>query len=384
MPATPFPGPVDLYDAAPCGLLVADGHGRILHANGTLCRWLDYDLQALSALKWQDLLTSGGRIFHLTHLAPLLRMQGSVAEVKLEMRRSDGKSLPMMVNLAERDWEGTILLHVAVFVAEDRHKYEQELLRQRMRAEELAQQHARDQEDLAAARAEAMDRAQLAEQMVGIVSHDLRNPLSVVSMSALLLQKYGLDGRQAPVVARVARSAQVAERLISDLLDFTQARVGRGIQVVRKPVDLHEVVRDSVYQLAAAFPEHTLLHEQDGTGACEADADRISQAVGNLVGNAARYGTPRAPITISSHEREGLMRVRVHNEGREIPPEVVPVLFDPMVRGAHTGGTRGVGLGLYIVHQIALAHGGSVGVESAAGKGTAFTISFPPQAAASG
>ncbi|MBI5277022.1 MAG: HAMP domain-containing histidine kinase [Burkholderiales bacterium] len=351
-----LPAPAELYEQAPCGLLVADAAGRILHANATLLGWLGYTPEAVRELRIQDLLTIGGRIFHQTHLAPLLRMQGSVAEVKLEMRRSDGEAVPTMLNLAERPWEGSVQLHAAVFMAHDRHKYEQELLAQRRRAEDLAQ---------------------LAGQMMGIVSHDLRNPLSVVSMSALLLRRMGLDERQEAVVERVARSVETAERLISDLLDFTQARVGGALKMLPKPIDVHAVVGESVGQLAVAFPESCIVHERDGPGDCMADHDRISQAVGNLVANAVRYGRAGAPVTVTTSGRNGRIFVRVHNFGPEIPAEVKPVLFEPMVRGDHSGGVRGIGLGLFIVRHIARAHGGLIEVESSQPQGTAFTLSFP-------
>jgi sigma-B regulation protein RsbU (phosphoserine phosphatase) len=140
----------ELYDTAPCGLLLAGPRGHVLSANATLCRWLQYTKEELCSgdVRLQDLLTMGGRIFHQTHLAPLLRMQRSVAEVKLDLKRRDGTEVPMMLNLSERIWRDEPVVHVAAFVAEDRIRYERELLAQRRRAEELAQQHARDQQDL--------------------------------------------------------------------------------------------------------------------------------------------------------------------------------------------------------------------------------------------
>jgi sigma-B regulation protein RsbU (phosphoserine phosphatase) len=125
-----------------------------------------------------------------------------------------------------------------------------------------------------------------------------------------------------------------------------------------------------------AFPERQLRHEQLGDGHCVADADRIVQAIGNLVANAASHGDPVRPITVRSGRSDGRFRVSVHNEGRPIPAEVVPRLFEPMVRGA--GATaRGVGLGLYIVREIARSHGGQVDVRSSAEEGTTFVLDWP-------
>ena len=379
MDAPLLPGADALYETAPCGLLLAAADdGQLLGANATACRWLGYDREALvGKLRFHELLTMGGRIFFQTHLQPLLRIQASVAEVKLELRRADGKALPMMVNMAEREWQGRQLLQVALFVAEDRHKYERELLLQRQRAEELAAQHARDQQELDAARSSAEDRALFAEQLVGMVSHDIRNPLSVIHMSAVVLERGAATEQQKAAVARISRAVRRVQHLIADLLDFTQARLGGGLGVRKAPVDLHQAIADSVGELAIAFPGRELRHEQAGGGHCLADADRIVQAIGNLVANAATHGAPDRPITVRTEGDGRQFRITVHNEGKPIPEAVLPRLFEPMVRGSEAGASQGVGLGLYIVREIVRAHGGRVDVRSTADAGTAFTLQLP-------
>ena len=124
----------------------------------------------------------GGRIFHQTHWAPLLRIQGSVSEVKLEIVHRDGSKLPMVVNAVRRDVEGTMRHDLAAFMARDRDRYERELIKSRKELENLV---AETQE----LHAEAKDRALFAEQMVGIVSHDLRNPLSVIGVGPLFSRR---------------------------------------------------------------------------------------------------------------------------------------------------------------------------------------------------
>lgn len=377
MEASPLPGAGQLYDAAPCGLLLAGSDGAILHANATLCGWLRYKAPELVGHKrFHDLLGMGGRIFYQTHLQPLLRMQGSVAEVKLGLKRRDGQEIPMMVNIAERAWNGQTVLHVALFVAEDRHKYEKELLLQRQRAEELARQHARDQEDLRSARGQAEDRAQFAEQLVGVVSHDIRNPLSVIQMSAVILERGVGPEQQKAATGRISRAVQRVQHLIGDLLDFTQARLGGGISVKKSAVDLHQALADGVAELQVAFPQATLRYEHLGAGTCQVDADRIVQAVGNLVANAAAHGARDQPITVRGEGDAQGFRISVHNQGLPIRPDVLPRLFEPMVRGQDAG-SKGVGLGLYIVREIVRAHGGSVEATSTAEAGTTFVLRLP-------
>ena len=358
-------------DDAPCGLLRTDADGLLLRANRTFCAWMGYEAgQLVGQRKLQDLLTMGGRIFHQTHWAPLLQMQGSVSEVKVEMVHSGGHVLPMMVNALRHELEGVTVHELAVFVAHDRDKYERELVHARKKLEAAVEEATRLQ-------ALAKDRALFAEQMIGIVSHDLRNPLSTIQMGAQVLARSQPSESQQRVLERILRAGDRAGRLIRDLLDFTQARMGSGLSMARTPVDVHAVVADALDELGQAFPGRALRHERLGQGACPADADRLAQLVGNLVANAMAYGDPRAPVTVTSAIGDGSFTVEVHNEGEPIPPGALAALFQPMTRGAAVGaGARSVGLGLFIVSEIAKSHGGGVTVRSAAGEGTTFSATF--------
>jgi sigma-B regulation protein RsbU (phosphoserine phosphatase) len=377
----PLPGFDELYDRAPCGLLLADAQGFIVRANTRLCSWLQVTEDALRGRNLQELLSVGGRIFFRTHLEPLLRMQGSVAEVKLDLRRPEGAPLPVLLNFDELQWNGGKLLQVAVFVAEDRHKYERELMAQRRRAQELAEQQARSQADLAQAHREAAERALFAEKLVGVVSHDIRNPLSVIHMSAVLLDKLQPSDAQRPVIARISRAVGRVQHLVGDLLDFTQARLGQGLTVSPQDIDVHETVAGCVSELRHAFPMRDIRHGAVGPGAFRADPNRISQAVGNLVANAVQHGAADSPITVTAETNDKGCEVRVHNFGRQIPPEAMARLFEPLVQGESHGTEGGIGLGLFIVKEIAACHGGEVRVQSSAEAGTVFTMSLPVAAA---
>jgi sigma-B regulation protein RsbU (phosphoserine phosphatase) len=195
-------------------------------------------------------------------------------------------------------------------------------------------------------------------------------------MSTVLLERGTLDAQQGAAVARISRAVLRVRHLIGDLLDFTQARLGGGISMRATEVDLHQAVTDSVAELAVAYPASPLRHERVGKGTCMADADRIAQAVGNLVSNAASHGEPGRPITVKTESTEAGFRISVHNEGKPVPPDVLPRLFEPMVRGVDAG-SQGVGLGLYIVAAIVRAHGGTVRAESTAQAGTSFILELP-------
>lgn len=365
MAAAPVPSEVQAaLDQAACGLLRIDPYGLILRANAMACDWLGYARGELQGRKLQDLLTIGGRIFHQTHLAPLLQIQGSLSEVKLEFVRRDGQGIPIVMSARRHEDAGEPVVEVALFVARDRDKYERELLLARSRLEEAV--------------AQEKDRALLAEQMVGIVSHDLRNPLQTIQMGALVLTRGHPSPEQLGVLQRILRASDRAGRLIADLLDFTQARLGKGMMVQRAPIALHAVVAEVVDELAQAFPGRSLVHHAQGEGECLADADRIAQLVGNLVGNAMAYGEAGSTVTVRTEIGVESARLSVHNGGRPIPPQLQASLFEPMVRGGGEGGAnRSIGLGLFIVREIAKAHGGRVDVGSSAERGTTFTATLP-------
>ncbi|HYW56122.1 MAG TPA: HAMP domain-containing sensor histidine kinase [Polaromonas sp.] len=359
-------------DDAPCGLARTSQDGVFLRVNSAFCAWVGYSAEELvGKRKVQDLLTMGGKIFHQTHWAPLLQMQGSISEVRLEIIRKDGGTIPMILNAVRSEKHGVIVHDLAAFVSRDRDKFEQELVAARRKLEVIVAEATQMRE-------ETKDRALFAEQLVGIASHDLRNPLSTISMGAAVLARGELSASQIGVLGRVTRAVERANRLITDLLDFTQARLGQGLKVSRKPIDLHRAVAEAVEELSLAFPTRELRHIKEGPGACNADADRLSQMVGNLVSNAMSYGNPAHPVTVTSKPANGKFSVSVHNFGKPIPVEARATLFQAMVRGeAATSSARSVGLGLYIVSEIAKAHGGGVEVSSDETSGTEFTVTIP-------
>lgn len=615
------------YEQAACGLLTTALDGTIERVNATLCTWMETTADVLLGQRFPSLLTIGSKLFHQTHWSPLLQMQGSVAEVQLELRTHGGRVLPVLVNAARvRRLDGDEVVEIAVFVAADRRKYERELLLARRRAEELLERaqeaevaravaegrvrlalesanlrvwsadpktgarqyepgvaallgygdrtevdaamyeaHMRPEDRLRDAEAfrgaldrevratysleyplvghdgvervvrstgraffdedgepmlfsgvleditdrrraeealrqrelefralaenspdailrfardrrivyvspavtrltgrprsaylgrtlgelhleptlfgswaaavdeafqgrpatlaashpvadgsrrefqshivpemnargvvvsvlaitrdvtalrrqelEAQHRAVFAEQLVGIVSHDLRNPLNAISLAAQVLRTVDL-GSHVRVVERIASSTRRATRLIADLLDFTQARLGSGLPVSRATIDLHAVVADTLDEVRMSWPDRVIAHHRGGSGSGMADPDRVAQLVTNLVTNALVYGAAGRPVVVTSEVGDRTLRLHVHNEGDPIPEPLQARMFEPLRRGPHDveRGSRSVGLGLYIVREIALAHGGEVALRSSAEEGTRFTVTLP-------
>lgn len=227
------------------------------------------------------------------------------------------------------------------------------------------------------------EQAAFERQLIGIVSHDLRNPLNVIGLGAQALLA---SGELTPVaekqVVRVSNAAERANRLVEDLLDFTQARHGGGLAIDPEACDLGVLVPSVIEDVLASYPGRRIELLQTGRAVGMWDADRIAQVVQNLVTNAVKYSPPDSTVTVSVGEDANAVVMSIHNVGVAIPADKLPILFEPYERaGAHASpASRSVGLGLHIVKLIVEAHGGTVGVTSTQSAGTTFHVSLPRKA----
>lgn len=223
--------------------------------------------------------------------------------------------------------------------------------------------------------------AEFRERLIGIVSHDLRNPVSVILMATATLRRWEqLDAAGiAKLITRIEGAGRQASALIRDLLDFTQARLGGGIHISPKAADLHVIVSQVVEELEIAYPNRRITLEQSGNGQGQWDAARLAQVMGNLLVNAIKYSPEDSAVQVKTTGESGHVQIVVHNAGAAIPAERLPDLFEPMQRATSelTNDHRSVGLGLYIVKHIVEAHAGQVRAESADGKGTTLTVLLP-------
>jgi sigma-B regulation protein RsbU (phosphoserine phosphatase) len=379
------PGSDVLFDEADYGFLLTAENGEIAQVNLKFCRWLGYPREELLGRHIQDFMSLEGRTFHKMYWAPLMQIQGVVADVKFDLVHYDGHSISMMLSAISCEHSAGIFHEMTLFKAVDGQRYERELLNARMLAERHLAKHLEEQrvldltqDKLRITYAAAEDRALFAEQLIGIVSHDLRNPLAAIKMATELLGRREMDAKQTQILGHITHSAERAQRLVADLLDFTLTQVGRGISVLPKPVDIHELVADCLDELSLAFPGHTLTHLRYGQGVFSADSDRLYQLIGNLVANAAAYGATDSAVTVSTRVEDQAVIITVHNFGTPIPEALLGDLFEPMIRGSHENAElRSVGLGLFIVREIVRAHNGGVVVTSTLTAGTTFSATFP-------
>ncbi len=215
------------------------------------------------------------------------------------------------------------------------------------------------------------------ELLLAVLGHDLRAPLNTIMLGVSLVQRRPepLSASSARNFERMALAARRMDRMISDLTDLTKLRVSGGLPLDRQDFDLHALVQDLAAELRAVHPQRELKAELVGPGEGVWDRNRVFRLLTNLVNNAMAYGAPGTPVTIRVEGRDpARVTLCVHNEGAPISSELRPYLFEPYRK---SGPASGTGLGLYIVRQIAHAHGGSVNVESTAEQGTTFRVQMP-------
>lgn len=226
------------------------------------------------------------------------------------------------------------------------------------------------------ARADAERATHFAQVFVGMLGHDLRNPLSAIKTGAQLLRRQLEEEKHRRTATRIEASASRMAEMIDQLLDFTRIRLGSGLQITPTTLALEPLVRQIVDEVQSAHGH--VRFEVSARGNLEGhwDGDRLAQVFSNLLANAAHHGEPDpAPqVWLEGLEAEGVT-LRVWNAG-QIPPEVVRELFAPF-RGSLQAGRRGLGLGLFISREVVSRHGGTLEARSEAGQGTTFTLRLP-------
>ncbi len=212
------------------------------------------------------------------------------------------------------------------------------------------------------------------DQFIGILGHDLRNPLASIVAGVGILSD--LPEPFARTVTRVTRSAHRIETIIRDLLDFARGRLGGGIPITTLPCDMRLICHDVTDELKLAHPDRSIRFKGIGDLRGEWDPDRIEQVISNLLGNAVMHGAD--PITLTSRGDGAHVVTAVHNRGPAIPDAVIPTLFEPFTAASpEVDGHRGLGLGLYIASEIVRAHAGTLMLSSTEDEGTTFTFSLP-------
>ena len=217
------------------------------------------------------------------------------------------------------------------------------------------------------------------ERFLGILGHDLRNPLASIDMGAAVLRQRSQEPATIRILDRMHSSSRRMSRMIAQILDLTRARLTGGLTLHRKPMNLRDVLARIIEELIAVHPSRT-VELRCGPLQGFWDPDRLEQVFSNLIGNALLYGDPATPVTVDGRIEERVVSIAVHNDGEPIPAEMQPTIFSPFRRGerdSRTAKTAGLGLGLYISREVAVTHGGDIELRSSAAEGTTFRVTLP-------
>lgn len=232
--------------------------------------------------------------------------------------------------------------------------------------------HAATQTDLSDER----ETAELREQFIAVLGHDLRTPLNALRNGVDLLGLKTRDDTTLQILARMGRSVGRMSALVDDLVDFTRGRMGGGIAVnLRHEGALDLQLGQVIAELRAIHPEADIVAIVQPAIALRCDAGRLCQLLSNLVKNAIVHGTAHAAVHVLVTCTDRRLFISVTNDGVPLPPHVVQQLFKPYWRSPSSSRHEGLGLGLYIVAEIARAHHGTIDVTSLNGK-VCFTFSM--------
>jgi PAS domain S-box-containing protein len=355
----------DLYEYAPCGYLSTLPDGTIVRANHTFIEWTGASREALLAgRKFQTLLTVGSRIYYETHYAPLLRMQGAVNEIALELVRDDGRILPVLANSRQkRDPDGTPLFNrITLFDSTDRRRYERELLLARRKAEQVA----KDKADLLA-----------------MLSHDIRNPLNALMGVAQMLDRSDLAKPQRRLVQLLQSSSENMLNLLNHVLDLSKAE-SSSFALIETPFSLETVVNDLMSTFDAAAREKGLTIRSSITDnvppSLSGDPVALRQILTNLVGNAVKFTSAgEVTLTVATKQlgTDGVtLAFAVSDTGIGIAPDVIDRIFNEFTQASYETALRfgGSGLGLTITRRLLGLYGSSVQVKSVPGEGSTFSF----------
>jgi PAS domain S-box-containing protein len=405
----------ELYENAPCGYVATKPDGTIMRANRTFLDWLGYRADEVVGTRIQAHLSLAGRIYHETHFAPLLRMQGAIREIALDFLRKDGERLPTLVNTVQRSGsDGAPLVNLTtVFNAGDRRRYEQELLAARDEARKAAEDLERLNGELEArvtraveerlSAEEALRQAQKMEaigQLTGGVAHDFNNLLTLVIGGLDMIERALGNLPPSGEANRIRRArdaamegARRAAKLTAHLLAFSrrQPLAPKVIQVNRMVGETSELLRRTLGEQTAL---ETIL--AGGLWRTEVDPVQLENALLNLAVNARDAMPDGGRLTIETQNAmldeayvEQIVEavpagqyvmIAVSDTGCGMPPETLERVFEPFFTTKDVG--KGTGLGLSQVYGFVRQSGGHVRVYSEVGSGTTIKIYLPRATAA--
>lgn len=355
----------ELYDHAPCGYISFLLDGTIVNINQTLLTWIGYTRdEVVHKIKFHQLISVGERIFYETHFAPLLQMQKTVEEVNFTIISRNRKRIPTLTSTHQRatsDGFSTVN-RMTIFNMSERKKFEEELVRERVRAE-------------AALRAKS--------DFLSMLSHEIRTPLTAVVGIAHMLESTKLSAEQKELSEMLKSSSENLMNLLNSILDLSKIESGI-VALEKRDFDCRQLVSDIVHSWQGRSREKGILVEVVFSDKLPAvlrgDSIKVGQIVNNLVGNAIKFtdkGFVRVSVLVSEISPTDCSVIfEVEDSGVGISPDQLNHIFDEFKQAEYNTGVQygGSGLGLTICKKLAEMHGTSIQVESTVGKGSTFSF----------
>jgi two-component system sensor kinase FixL len=354
-----------LLEHVPDAIVIADGTGRVVYANGTASELFGWSREELRGRPVEDLLPARYRSAHVGqrrryHDEPRTRPMGAGKE--LAGLRRDGSEFVAEIALAPIEVDGERLAIAAVRDVTERKRTEEKALLYRLAQEEV---RARD-------------------EFISIAAHELRTPVAALHVQLQLLQRFAAraeGGVPPPLATRFQALESQARRLgqvVEDLLDLSRVRLGR-LELRPEELDLAELARGAAvpFQADPAVGRGSLVTVTAPDPVVgRFDRMRLEQVLANLLGNAVKFGEAR-PIEVRVTAGDGRAVLSVVDHGTGVRPEDRDRIFGRFERAAPAQHFGGLGLGLYVAHQIVEAHRGTIVVEETPGGGATFTVSLP-------
>lgn len=361
-----------LLDRAPCGFVTFAGDGTVQDANATLLEMLGARREDVIGRPFEALLTISSRIFFQTHLLPLLKLQASVEELFLTMRRVEGADdVAMLANVSRREQDGVVVYDGVLMRLKERRKWEDEIVRAKRAAEEANRSNS---------------------ALLSMMSHDLRTPIGSIAGYCDLLTmgvRGPMNDAQLGDVKRMKKASDYVLSLMDDVLSFARVRAGEVASFDMRTLDTDAVLARTEALMGPRMEQGGIQYQREECTPqvqVVADPDRLQQILLNLVTNAVKF-TPRGGrIRISCRTTGARALVDVADTGPGIPTDQLERIFEPFVQVPGTsradgGRQKGFGLGLAISRDLARRMNGDLTVASIPGSGSTFTVTLNSPAA---
>jgi PAS domain S-box-containing protein len=355
----------DLYENAPSGYISTLPDGTFVKVNQTFLSWIGFTRdELLAGIRFQDLLTVVGKIYHETHYMPLLHMQRSVSEVAFDLRCKAGQQLPVLITSVQKtDEVGRPLLNrTTVFKALDRRKYEQELLEAQKKAVQAAQSKAR---------------------LLSTLGHEIGTPLSAIMLATQALERGAIDAKQQRYLRILKSSSQNLLALANDILDYGKIEAG-AYRLQEHSFEIREFIRDTLYKVEGKAEEKQLaLHSEIDERIPQqivGDPVKIGQVLINLLSNAIKFtaqGFVKLTLRLVELGPElATIAFSVQDTGIGIAPDRQAYIFEEFAQASPDITLRygGTGLGLAISRKLLQLYGSEMSLSSTPGEGATFSF----------